>query len=105
MEHTKIIRQCFPVESFKGYGNSIFKHKYLLLPYIAITTGMRAGEFKTAQPVTVHNKLYLQINEQRQKMPFAVFLFLRKLQMRFWNIEKTVLLKLRGRNLFICQAF
>ena len=62
MEHTKTIRQCFPVESFKGYGNYISQHKYLLLPYIAITTGMRAGEFKTAQPVTVHNKLYLQIN-------------------------------------------
>lgn len=104
MEHTRTIRQCFPIESFKGYGNYISKHKYLLLPYIAISTGMRAGEFKTAQPVTVHNKLYLQINEQRQKMPFAVFLFLRKLQMRFWNIEKTVLQKLRGKSPFIWQA-
>ncbi len=49
MEHTKTIRQCFSVESFKGYGNYIFQHKYLLLPYIAITTGMRASEFKIAE--------------------------------------------------------
>ena len=62
IEHTKTIRQCFLVESFKGFGNFIKQHKYLLLPYLAITTGMRAGEFKTAETVTIHNRLYLQIN-------------------------------------------
>lgn len=62
MKHTKTIRQCFPIESFKEYGNHIYQHKYFLLPYIAITTGMRTGEFKTAEPVIIHNRLYLQIN-------------------------------------------
>ena len=62
VEHKKTIRQCFPIESFKGFGNCISKHKYLLLSYLAITTGMRAGEFKTAEPVIVHGRLYLQIN-------------------------------------------
>lgn len=62
MGHTKTIRQCFPIESFKEYGNHIYQHKYFLLPYIAITTGMRTGEFKTAEPVIFHNRLYLQIN-------------------------------------------
>lgn len=62
MEHTKVIRQSFPVESFKGFASHISQHKYLLLPFIAITTGMRAGEFKTAEPVKVHDRQYLQIN-------------------------------------------
>lgn len=67
MEHTKTIRQCFLVESFTGFGNFIKQHKYLLLPYLAITTGMRAGEFKTAEPVIIHNRLYLQINGSKSE--------------------------------------
>ena len=67
VKHTKEIRQCFPISSFKGFGKHIYEHKYLVLPYIAITTGMRVGEFKTAKPVTINDKLYLQINGTKTK--------------------------------------
>ena len=62
VEYRKQIRQSFTVNNFKGFGKHISEHKYLLLPYIAISTGMRKGEFKTAEPVTENGRLYLKIN-------------------------------------------
>lgn len=67
VKHNKEIRQSFIVSDFKNFGSHIFEHKYLVLPYIAITTGMRVGEFKTAEPVYYNDKLYLQINGTKTK--------------------------------------
>lgn len=60
--HSKNIRGCFPVSSFKGFRKYIDRHKYLLLPYIAISTGMRVGEFKTAEPLVENGKQYIKVN-------------------------------------------
>lgn len=104
MEHTKTIRQCFPVESFKGYGNYISKHKYLLLPYIAITTGMRAGEFKTAEPVIFHNRLYLQINGTKTENAVRRVPITQKVADAYSEYKKKVLQKQHGKSLCICPG-
>lgn len=62
VEHKKTIRKSFPVSAFSGFEKNLDKHKYLLLAYISITTGIRAGEFKKSYTVEHNGKLYLQVN-------------------------------------------
>lgn len=104
MEHTKTIRQCFLVESFTGFGNFIKQHKYLLLPYLAITTGMRAGEFKTAEPVIFHNRLYLQINGTKTENAVRRVPITQKVADAYSEYKKKVLQKQHGKSLCICPG-
>ena len=104
MEHTKTIRQCFLVESFTGFGNFIKQHKYLLLPYLAITTGMRAGEFKTAEPVIIHNRLYLQINGSKSENAVRRVPITQKVADAYSEYKKMVLQKQHGKSLCICPG-
>ena len=62
VEHKKVIRKCFPVTSMYHFYSHVSEHKYLLLPFISLSTGMRSGEFDSAEVITKNNRLYLQIN-------------------------------------------
>lgn len=54
--HKKVIRKCYPIEKLYGLGSQY------TLAFIAITTGMRKGEFDNCEAITDNGKLYLQIN-------------------------------------------
>lgn len=54
--HTKQIRKCYPIEKLYHMG------KNNTLAFLAVTTGMRKGEFDKCRVIEENDKLYLQID-------------------------------------------
>jgi integrase len=62
LEHTPQYRKCFPVKSFYNFYSKCH-NKQSYLAFFAMTTGCRAGEILTSEPIQLPDgRYYLKIN-------------------------------------------
>ena len=66
LDYTSTYRSCFPITNFYGFfGKCSTRLHYLA--FFAMTTGCRAGEIATCEPVEKNGRLYLKINGTKTK--------------------------------------
>lgn len=61
LEHTMTYRSCFPITSFYNFYSKCTERLHFLA-FFTMTTGCRAGEIKTVEPITKNGRSYLKIN-------------------------------------------